>query len=435
MFRAIPSAESLAGGGNSEQLVRETREQLAQSTPFSRAGELLVRMRDPQFDPYRIAYDRGMNVSTLLETLDPSGQHEGGTSLDAFERVLRYAGVRMSTDSSRGIFASRFQDLEEDVATKRLIPEIIARLYRSATCGGASENRSSPVFLSTDYVSNSLMRPFAQRPAPYRQPVISSIPIDSLVAITTGIDNDTYRGFYIDNVPESVKLKRVTEAAELPRTRIKGREQAVRLYKYGRAVEFSYEVMRRMAIDLVALIIQMMAAQSDADKVTEAIGVLVNGDGNSNAASVINLTTEDAAATPPNLTLKGWTNFQLEFENPYALQVVLVQKSVASQILLLNTGTANLPLAAFAQISGFGSVRTLNRTNDNIGLAWTSEAPASKIVGVDTTKALERVYEIGASISEVDRFITRQVEVLTLSESEGFAKIDKDAVKILNLAA
>lgn len=434
MFRAVEKKADLDGTADAG-MIRDVRVELAKSTPFSRAGELLKKFGDPEFEPYRAAYSNGMNVSTLCEILDPSGQHEN-TTLDAFERVLRAAGVRMQTDHARGIFASSLAEMEQDLGTKRLVPELLSRMYRSAVHGnGGSENRASPVFLSSDYISGSIQRPYAQRPGVFQPPITAAIPISSLVAITTGIEGDAYRGFFIDYDAEASRMKRVTEAAELPRTRIKGRTQAVNLYKFGRAIEMSYEVLRRMAIDMVAVIIQMMAAQAEADKLQEVIDVLIAGDGNSNAITTVNLTTLDPAAVAGTLTLKAWTNFHMEFESPYTLGVIIAQKAMASQVLLLNTGNANLPLSSFAAITGFGGVRPLNRTNDNVGLAWTSGAPALKLLGVDTSKALERVYEIGASISEVDRFITRQVEVLTLSEQEGYAILDKNARKVLDINA
>ena len=43
--------------------------------------------------------------------------------------------------------------------------------------------------------------------------------------------------------------------------------------------------------------------------------------------------------------------------------------------------------------------------------------------------------ETGSQIQEVDRWITRQVGVLTVSENEGYESIDANAVKILNVNA
>ena len=39
------------------------------------------------------------------------------------------------------------------------------------------------------------------------------------------------------------------------------------------------------------------------------------------------------------------------------------------------------------------------------------------------------------TITEIERFITRQVEVLVVTEAEGYAIIDKNAINILNVNA
>jgi len=58
-----------------------------------------------------------------------------------------------------------------------------------------------------------------------------------------------------------------------------------------------------------------------------------------------------------------------------------------------------------------------------------------KIIGFDKRFAIERVVDIGATITEVEQFITRQVQVLVVTEAEGYAVIDKNAMGILNVNA
>jgi hypothetical protein len=58
-----------------------------------------------------------------------------------------------------------------------------------------------------------------------------------------------------------------------------------------------------------------------------------------------------------------------------------------------------------------------------------------KLVGTDRRLAVERVFEIGASIQEVDRYITNQTQVLTMTETEGYDILDGVATKILDINA
>ena len=203
---------------------------------------------------------------------------------------------------------------------------------------------------------------------------------------------------------------RVAEGAELPRAKLVGSEHTIRLYKYGRILEITYEAMRRMRIDMAALHVQRIAIQSQIDKLATIIDVLVNGDGNAGtAATSYNLTTLDSAAVAGTLTLKGYLAWKLKFINPYTLTTALAQDAMALQLMLLNTGSANIPLVTIQQPSGFGQFTPINpELGDNVRLGITADAPASKILGFDDRFAVERVTEIGANIQEVLRWSERQ---------------------------
>jgi hypothetical protein len=191
-----------------------------------------------------------------------------------------------------------------------------------------------------------------------------------------------------------------------------------------------------MRIDRLAWWIRWQALQSEVDKVTAALDYLVSGDGNSGtAATVYDLTDLDSAATAGTLTLKGWLNFRMQFNQPYTMTTALMPTDVALQVILLNAGTANVPLAGL-NLNGVGnSLTPINTTADGIRYGWTAEAPASKIIGFDRRFALEQVTEIGSEIRETERFITNQTELMVMTETSGFGVMDASGTKILNLAA
>lgn len=178
-----------------------------------------------------------------------------------------------------------------------------------------------------------------------------------------------------------------------------------------------------------------MAVQSEIDKVAAAMSVLVSGDGNADtAATEINASTLNAAATPGTLDLETWLAFRMEFEQPYTLTTALMQQDIALQLILLNSGSANIPLAGL-NLAGIGNTLTpINTTADGIRYGWTSEAPADKIVAFDRRFALEQINEIGSDISETERYITNQTEVITFTEVNGFAILDPAATKVLDIS-
>jgi len=266
--------------------------------------------------------------------------------------------------------------------------------------------------------------------------VSPAIPLSELVAITTPINAAEYRAYYLTNDETQTSMVRVAEGAEVPRVKLTGGTHTIDLLKYGRALEASYELLRRQRVDRLALTIRLMAVQAEVDKVASILDVMVNGDGNNNAPTTHNLTTLDTAATAGTLTLKAWLAFKMQFANPYMMTGALARTDVALQMMLLNTGSANVPLVNVQTPGGLGAFTAINPSlRDSVALGWTSAAPALKIVGFDRRFAVERVVDVGATITEIEQFITRQVQVLVVTEAEGYAIIEKNAINILNVNA
>ena len=95
-----------------------------------------------------------------------------------------------------------------------------------------------------------------------------------------------------------------------------------------------------------------------------------------------------------------------------------------------------MPLVSIQAASGFGGLTPINRElADNVMLGITSDAPANVIVGMDTRFGIERVVEAGSDISEAERWIHNQTQILTFSENEGYAVQDQKATKTLTLTA
>lgn len=429
---------------------REVRTELARSTASSRSKELLevlgvstgpdvhlTRGREMWME----AYDTGANFSTYLEELDPTFDHpvqDRGT--DAFGRMVRAAGIIPSSDPSRGFYAMPLEVFEETPGTRSLLPELFARMWRKATVGRPSGlgYGARATYFSNDQPAGGILQPFATAAQPRFQEIAPAIPLSELVAFNTGINQNTYRAFYLKTDVENTRMLRIVEGTEIPSAKLVGSERMIYLTKFGRKLEVTYETLRRMPIDLVAFHIARIAVQSEADEVAAALSVLVGGDGNAGTAMTIyNLTTLDPLTTANNLTLTAWLTFKMLFMNPYALTTVLTQNGPALKLQLLNTGSANIPLLYINNAGGgFGGFRPINPgLADNVGLGWTADAPANLIAGFDRRFALERVFEIGSTIQEVERFITRQVQALVMTQSSGFAVFDETAKKGLNLAA
>ena len=395
-----------------------------------RANDMLAQMG---LGVYRAAYEKGMSLSAYLEQEDPSTEYRDG--LDAFGRVLQAADIRVRAMPEYGVQASAYEEFNRSEQTRALIPEWLLRTWREVQTGRPFSTRA--LYASTDGAAGSWERPYAEAlRARTDQQVAPAIPLSELVAITTPINAAEYRAYYLTNDATQTSMTRVAEGAEVPRVKLTGGQHTIDLHKYGRALEASYELLRRQRVDRLALTVRLMAVQAEVDKVAAIMSVMANGDGNNNAPTTHNLTTLDSAAVAGTLTLKGWLAFKMKFANPYMMTGALAQEAVALQMMLLNTGSANVPLVAVQQPSGLGAFTAINPgLRDSVALGWTSDAPALKIVGFDRRFAIERVVDVGATLTEVEQFITRQVQVLVVTEAEGYAIIEKNAINILNVNA
>lgn len=398
---------------------RELWEQF-QRKPLDIYASVAQRMKDA-------GIEEAPTLSRALEEVSPT---EKGDNLDAFERLLMEAGIRTKSDPTAGYWASNAGAFAQNPGTRALLTEFFARNWRKVSYGV----QQRAILLSDDGIVGSFERPYADA-ATARQDrqVAPAIPLSELVSMTTAIDGDTFRTYYLAYNAEQLRMFRVGESAEIPIATITGNEHTIRLKKYGRGLRASYEDLRRMRVDKLARYIQWMAVQSEVDKVAAALSVLVAGDGNANtAATEIEIASLDATATNDVLTLKAWLAFKMQFAQPYMLTTALMPSDVALQLALLNTGSANMPLVS-ANLASLGTGATpINQFADSVRYGWTSDAPAGKIVGFDNRFALERVTEIGSEISEMERYVTNQTQVMVMSEIEGYGVMDANATKVLD---
>lgn len=369
-------------------------------------------------------------LSRALEFVSPSEDGE----LDAYSRMLREAGIIVRSDPQAGFWASPSKRAFFDSPVGRaLYTEFFARNWRKVSFASPAQRAT---LLSTDGTPGSWQRPYVDAAtARWDQQIAPAIPLSELVGMTTPISGQDYRAVYLTYDAENLRKFRVGESAEIPITTLTDSENTIQLKKYGRGLRASYEQLRRTRVDKLARMIQIMAVQSEIDKVAAALDVLINGDGNSGtAATTHDLTTLDTAAVAGTLTLKGWLAFKMKFTNPYTITGSLMQEAVALQLALLNVGNANTPLVSAGLSLGTG-LTPMNQFADGVRFGWTADAPALKIVGFDRRFALERVTEIGAEISEMEQFITSQTQVMTMTEVEGYAVPDGNATLILDVNA
>ena len=352
-------------------------------------------------DLYKQASQEKITLSQLLERLDQAPE---GSKLTAFERQLKEHGIVTKTIAAKGINASTVEAFYRTDESKVLFPEFVATTLRESL------------------IADSIL--------PY------------LVAMTTPIDSNAYRTIYCKNTSantKAAKRKRVTESADLPKSRLVTAENSTKIYKYGNAIESSYEVIRRMKIDMLALHIKRIGQQSGHDEVLDILDVIKDGDGNSNAATVYKNMTLDTTATTHVLSQNAFISWLLKFY-PYKCNTIVAGEAGLLQVLSILFPAATASQLVALLVGGFAlpaRVQMPQGLFSEFVLLYEPQVEAidgnAAIYGLDQRYAIEKVQEIGSDISEADRFITNQTEVLTISENAGFDKVMVEASNVLEI--
>lgn len=375
--------------------------------------------------------DQGVeDAPTLSRALEFASPSEAG-ELDAFSRMLKEAGIVIRSDPEAGYWASPAIKFTESPAARALFTEFFARQWRKVSYAESGQRAS---FLSTDGSAGSWQRPYADAgQARWDQRIAPAIPLSEVVGMTTPITGQDYRSFYLTYDAAALRMFRVGESAEIPVAKLADAERTIQLKKYGRGIRASYEQLRRTRVDKLARMIQLMAVQSEIDKVSAAIGVLINGDGNSGTTPTTWDHNGNFGGTLQTLSTSSWLQFKKKFVQPYVMTTVLMTEAVAVQLETLSLGSANLLLNRNTQVPSAGGLTPINMTGDGVRYGWTADVGTWLMVAFDRRFALERVTEIGGDISEMERYITNQTQVMTMTEVEGYAVMDANATKILDL--
>lgn len=321
--------------------------------------------------------EAGRSFTQTLERLDPGEAYRGTAleGLDAFQRQLKRFDIKV-----RGAGSDTVEKFFSTSQSAVLFPEYIARSVKQ----GMEEADLLP----------------------------------SITAATTVIDGLDYRS--ITAVPDKgdKTLRRVEEGAAIPATRVKTQENLVQLHKRGRMLVASYEAVRYQKLDLFSVALRQIGAHIARTQLEDAIGVLMNGDGNGNPAA------EDTVAVGGNLTYDDLVEFWAKFD-PYEMNTLLVPNDVLVKMLKLEE--FQNPLTGL-NFQGTGKLATPLGAK----LLRTSALPAGKLIGLDSRYALEMV-KGGEVMVEYDKLIDRQLERAAITSITGFAKLFPDATRVLTV--
>ena len=325
----------------------------------------------------------GMSFTQVLESLDPSENYRG-TALegtDAFQRQLKRFGIR-----AKGAGSSPVEKFFATTDSAVLFPEYIARTVRQ----GMEE---------TDI-------------------------LQSIVATTTVIDAMDYRSIYSDASEEDKMLQEVDEGGSIPETEVRAKDSLVRLKKRGRMLVASYEALRFQKLDLFGVMLRQIGAYIQQQQLADAVNVLINGDGNENAAIQYTVGSSPISGTKGSLGYDQLVEFWGQFD-PYTMNTILC--STGTMTGLLKIPELQNPMTGL-NFQGTGKLSTPLGAQ----LHRTGAVADGVIIGLDNRYALELV-RAGDVLVEYDKLIDRQLERAAITSISGFGKICDGAAAVLNV--
>ncbi len=334
---------------------------------LSRASEI-----DINRDTYLEAQSLGMTLSELLESdeYDPS---PADCPLDAFERQLAISGIRVSGRRSSPV------DLFYKNAPA-LLPEFILREVRRG----------------------QQMRPELNR----------------LLAGSSVVQSNRYTPFFVDTSDTSeLSLRPVGEGADIPALTVTEQKHSINVRDYGLSLKTSYKALRHRSTAQFKVLLWYIGFRLQTDKIALVVETLVNGDGNGNAAAVIQSGASGTLDYDDLIAL--WAEF-----SPFEMNHIICHIDTLKTILTLNEFKD--PLAGYR----FGRTGELF-TPLGATLVRCDDVAADQAIGLDARFAVEEVISQPLMV-EFDKIIEQKFEEAVISESVTYAKVLKEASVVLD---
>ncbi len=305
----------------------------------------------------------GKSFTEALRELDADENYVGTDmeGLDAFERQLKRFDIKVSGASS-----DRVEKFFKTTQSAVLFPEFVRRLIK--------------------------------------QGMDSATILPAACAAVTYADGVDYRGLAITKNGDDAAI---TAGSAFPITNVGYAASTVSIEKYGRAINTTYEVIRKQRLDLFAVVLKSIGAQ-----ISRAI--------NAKACTVLKTGAASVAKAGSALAYSDLVSFWASL-GEHDMTTMLVSPATMAKIL------------SFDEMKYWGTEGVENgmvKTPYGVTLVKCSGVDDETAIGLDAGCALEMV--LGSDVVvDNDKLISTQIDAIAFSISVGFAKVYPTAVKVL----
>ena len=321
---------------------------------------------------YLEAEARGMTLSELLEQEEYDPTPAGG-SLDAFERQMALTGINLGGKN----------------------PTSVEQFYQKAPA-------LMPEFMTREIRKGQAMRP----------------ELNKLMANSAAVASNRYTPFHIDTSSDTrFSMRPIGDGAEVPSLLVTEQQHAVKVTDYGLALRASYKALRYRTTSQFRVLLWYIGFKMQTDKIGMVVDCIINGDGNSNSATVINTASSGTLAYADLISL--WAQFA-----PFEMNTIICHVDTLKTILTLDEFKD--PLAGYRFQHSGEMFSPLGAT-----LVRSDEVPADHVIGLDHRFGIEEVITQPLMV-EYDKIIDQRFEEAVISESITYAKMINEASIVLD---
>lgn len=340
-------------------------------------GLIRERMRFLSQEPGKL---RGIRGRDLYESLQGLGLSHGQYFRALGTTAQDYCAQEFGVDLGR-VTVERF--FQSDPNAKWLFPDIV----REAVVTGM---KSKPV---------------------YPQLIVRDEPVSG-----TAVDTP----YVQENVLEQ-EMHSVAEGAVIPESEITYGDRVVRLSKWGRGVIASYEVIRRMSMDMLRVHLQRIGENLGRNLDAKLADVLVNGDSSGSGTAPVSINTKTANAWSYSDLVAGF--LKLSTAHGFTPTHMLADADTAASIL----GMSEVADSALFDFAKTGNLPTPL----GVKLVPMASQPAHKLTILDANYAVQKVTEQDLLV-ESDKLINQQWDRTYLTVVTNFAVVYEKARVVVN---
>lgn len=243
----------------------------------------------------------------------------------------------------------------------------------------------------------------------------------SLIARDEPIEGTAYDVPHVIEDANEEELRSVAEGAAIPESKIQYGDRVVRIDKKGRGVIASYEVIRRMSVDMLRIHLERMGERLGRNLDARLAAVLIDGDssGAGTAATVINTAVSGSWAYSDivhafmTLTLDHYFTPTHMLANGDLCQTILDMDEFKDAALFDFAKTGNLP------------------TPLGVRLVPMTDQPDDKLTMLDAGYAVQKLTEQDLLV-ESDKLINQQWDRTYLTVVTDFAILYENARIVVN---